>query len=92
MYDISLQEKVVKKFEISSESLKRIEELLSKEFVEGLQSEENGTVKMFITHVHEMPKETEEGEFLVVDLRVSYLKVLLISELTSSDDVFGVSP
>ena len=78
----------MRKFEISLESLRRIETLLAADFVKGLQSEEDDvTVKMFVTHVHEMPKGTEEGEFLVVDLGVSYLQVLLISELTSSDDV-----
>ena len=81
----NLQEAVVRKFEISLESLRKIETLLTADFVKGLEREgDDVTVKMFITHVHEMPKGTEEGEFLVVDLGVSYLQVLLISELTSN--------
>ena len=72
-------------FEISLESLKKVKRLLSAEFTKGLESEgEDVKVKMLITHVHDMPKGTEEGEFLVVDLRVNHLRVLHISELTYS--------
>ena len=80
----------MRQFEISKESLKKIEKLLSEEFDKGLKSNRDDVpVKMFITHVHEMPKGTEEdGEFLVVDLGVSYLQVLLISELMFNDGVF----
>ena len=74
------------KFEISLKSLRKIEKLLTAEFVEGLKREgDDVKVKMLNTHVHEMPKGTEEGEFLVVDLGAIELRVLLISELTSSD-------
>ena len=70
-------------FEISSESLKEVERLLSAEFTKGLEREgEDVKVKMFVTHIHDMPKKTEKGEFLVVDLRVNHLRVLHISELT----------
>ena len=69
-------------FEISSEE---VESLLTAEFTKGLESEvEDVKVKMFVTHVHEMPKGTEEGEFLVVDLGVYHLRVLHISEFIFS--------
>ena len=72
-------------FEISVQSLKEVEKLLSDEFTKGLKSEEEDVkVKMFVTHIHEMPKGTEEGEFLVVDLGINHLRVLHISESTFS--------
>ena len=72
-------------FEISLESLKEVERLLTAEFTKGLESEgEDVKVKMLVTHVHEMPKGTEEGEFLIMDLGVNHLRVLHISELTYS--------
>ena len=70
-------------FAIFSESLKKVERLLTDEFTKGLEREgEDVKVKMLVTHVHEMPKETETGEFLVVDLRVNNLRVLYLSKLT----------
>ena len=72
-------------FEIPVQSLEEVERLLSAEFTKGLESEEEDVnVKMFVTHVHEMPKGTEEGEFLVVDLGVHHLRVLHISRFTFS--------
>ena len=72
-------------FEISLESLKEVERLLSAEFTKGLEREgEDVKVKMLVTHIHEMPKGTEEGEFLVVDLGVHHLRVLHISKFTFS--------
>ena len=76
----------MRKFEILKKSLEEVESLLTAEFTKGLESEKEGEdvkVKMFVTHVHEMPKGTEEGEFLVVDLGVNHLKVIHISKLTS---------
>ena len=82
----------MQQFEISLESLRKVESLLTDEFVKGLESEGRDNiivdVKMLVTHVHEMPKGTETGEFLVVDLGINYLRVLHISELTFSDNVF----
>ena len=76
------QEEVVNMFEISSESLEGVERLLSDEFTKGLESEgEDVKVKMFVTHIYDMPKGTEEGEFLVVDLGVNNLRVLHLSKL-----------
>jgi hexokinase len=73
----------VKKFDISLKSLREVERLLTAEFAKGLESEgEDVKVKMLVTHVHEMPKGTEEGEFLVLNLGVDHLRVLHISELT----------
>ena len=75
----------MEQFEISLESLKEVERLLTTEFTKGLESEEEKEdvkVKMFVTHVYEMPKGTEEGEFLVVDLGVNHLRVVHISEST----------
>jgi hexokinase len=73
----------VRKFEILLKSLKEVERRLSAEFVRGLESEEEDVkVKMFVTHVHEMPKGTEEGEFLILNLGANHLRVLHISELT----------
>ena len=75
----------MRKFEILKKSLEEVESLLTAEFTKGLESEEAGgdvKVKMFVTHVYEMPKGTEEGECLVVDLGVNHLKVLHISKLT----------
>ena len=72
-------------FEIPVQSLKEVERLLSAEFTKGLESEEEDVnVKMLVTHIHEMPKGTEEGEFLVVDLEVHHLRVLHISKFTFS--------
>jgi hexokinase len=72
----------VRKFEILLKSLKEVEKLLTAEFVRGLKSEgDDVMVKMFVTHVYEMPKGTEEGEFLVVDFGVNHLRVIHISEL-----------
>ena len=73
----------MRKFEISLESLKEVERLLATEFAKGLESEgEDVKVKMFVTHVYQRPKGTEEGEFLVVDLGVTHLRVLHISKFT----------
>ena len=79
-------------FEIFSESLKKVERLLSAEFTKGLEREgEDVMVKMLVTHVHEMPKGTEEGEFIVVHLGVNHLKVLHISKFTFSGNNILVS-
>ena len=76
----------MRKFEISVESLREVERLLTAEFDKGLAREgDDVKVKMLNTCVHKMPGETEKGEFLVLDLGVSYLRVLLIGELTSRD-------
>jgi hexokinase len=73
----------MEKFEISLESLKEVGRLLTAEFTKGLESEgEDVMVKMFVTHVYEMPKGTEEGEFLVVDWGINHLRIVHISELT----------
>ena len=73
-------------FGISVESLREVERLLTAEFVKGLEREgDDVKVKMLSTCVHNMPDGTEAGEFLVVDLGVSYLQVLHISELTFSN-------
>ena len=81
----------MRKFDISLEPLKEVERLLSDEFTRGLKSEgEDVMVKMLVTHIHEMPKGTEKGEFLVVDLGVNHFRVLHISELTYSILVFSV--
>ena len=75
------QEEIVNMFEIPVQSLKEVERLLTDEFTKGLESEgEDVKVKMFVTHVHEMPKGTEEREILVVDLGVNHLKVLHIGK------------
>ena len=72
-------------FEIPLESLKAIEELLTAEFVKGLEREGGDVmVKMLVTHVHLVPGrklEELEGDFLVVDFEGRYLRVLHISEL-----------
>ena len=75
----------MRKFEISLKNLKDVESLLSAEFTKGLKRErEDVKVKMLVTHIHEMPKGTEEGEFLVVDLGINHLRVVHISESTFS--------
>ena len=82
----------MRKFEIALESLKGVERLLTTEFTKGLESEgEDVKVKMFVTHVYEMPKGTEKGEFLVVDLGAHHLKVLHISKFTFSGNNILVS-
>ena len=69
-------------FEISLESLRVVEKLLTAEFIKGLEREDDDVkVKMLPTYVHSMPDGREEGDFLVLDLEGSYLRVLLISEL-----------
>jgi hexokinase len=71
------------------ESLKKVESLLTDEFTKGLESEgEYVMVKMCVTHIHRLPKGTEKGEFLIVDVGVVYLTVTHISELTFNDIVF----
>ena len=84
----------MEQFEILKKSLKEVESLLSAEFTKGLESEEEGEdvkVKMLVTHVHEMPKGTEEGEFLVVDLGAHHLRVLHIGKFTFSGSNILVS-
>ena len=68
-------------FEISLDSLREVEGLLTAEFVKGLEREgDDVKVKMLITYVHSMPDGTEEGDFLALDLGGSNFRVLLISE------------
>lgn len=75
------QDKVVSEFDISLESLKEVERLLTAEFVKGLEREgDDIKVKMLVTYVHSMPDGTEEGDFLALDLGGSNFRVLLISE------------
>lgn len=82
----------MKKFEIPLASLRKVESLLFAEFIKGLKSEEEDVkVKMLVTHIHEMPKRTDEGEFLVVDLGVHHLRVLHISESIFSNLVFSLN-
>ena len=81
----------MEQFEIPKKSLEEVEGLLTAEFNKGLEKERRGVivdVKMLVTHVHEMPKGTETGEFLVVDLGIDQLQVLHISELAFSGNVF----
>lgn len=80
---ISLQDEVVKKFEIPLESLRTIESLLTTEFRKGLEREgDDVMVKMVVTHVHSMPVDgKEEGDFLGLYLGTGYLRVVLIGEL-----------
>ena len=74
------------KFEISLESLREIEGLLTDEFIKSLKREgDDVKVKMLNTCVHSMPDGTKKGEFLVVDFVGRNLRVLRISELTSSN-------
>ena len=76
-------------FEISVQSLKEVERLLSDEFTKGLEREGEDVkvpVKMLVTHIHEMPKGTEEGEFLVVNLGIYHLRVLHISKYFSGNN------
>lgn len=73
-------------FEISLESLKEVQRLLTADFVKGLEREgDDVKVKMLVTYVHSMPDGTEEGDFLALDLGGSNFRVLLISELPASD-------
>ena len=73
-------------FEISLKSLKEIETSLTNEFVKGLEGEgDDVKVKMLNTCVHSMPDGKEEGDFLVINLGGRNLRVLHISESTSSD-------
>ena len=77
-------------FEITVQSLEEVEGLLSAEFTKGLESKEEREdvkVKMFVTHIHEMPKGTEKGEFLVVHLGVNHLRVLHISKSFSGNNI-----
>ena len=63
------------------ESLREVEASLTDEFDKGLITEEDEViVKMLITHVHEMPSGKEEGEFLVIDLGATNLRVIHMSE------------
>ena len=48
-----IQDKVVSEFEISLETMKEVEGLLTAEFCEGLVEEgDNVKVKMFLTYIH----------------------------------------
>jgi hexokinase len=72
----------VRKFDIPLVCLREVESLLTAEFARGLEREgDDVMVKMFVTHVYEMPKGTEEGEFLVVNFGVNHLRVVHIREL-----------
>ena len=89
------QKDVMEQFEIPVQFLKEVERLLSAEFTKGLEREgEDVKVKMLVTHIHEMPKGTEEGEFLVVDLGINHLRVVHVSESTFSgccnNNIFGI--
>ena len=76
---------MVGEFEISLESLKEVEGLLTAEFIKGLEREgDDVKVKMLITYVHSMPDGTEKGDFLALDLGGSNFRVLLISEFTTT--------
>ena len=52
-------------------------------FTMGLEKEDEGPVKMFITYVHSLPDGSEQGDFLGLDLGGSNFRVLLISECKS---------
>lgn len=72
---------MVGEFEVSLDSMREVESLLTEEFVKGLEKEgDDVKVKMLVTYVHSMPDGTEEGDFLALDLGGSNFRVLLISE------------
>ena len=76
-----IQDKVVSEFEISLETMKEVEGLLTAEFFKGLAEKgDDVKVKMFLTYIHSIPNGTEEGDFLALDLGGSNFRVLKLSE------------
>lgn len=77
----------MKTFEITKEGMQdvelRITAAFKKGLEKGLEKEDGGPVKMFITYVHSLPDGSEQGDFLGLDLGGSNFRVLLISEGTS---------
>ena len=73
----------MKTFEITKEGMQDVELRITAAFKKGLEKEDGGTVKMFITYVHSLPDGSEQGDFLGLDLGGSNFRVLLISECTS---------
>lgn len=68
-------------FKIPLEYMEEIEELLTTEFVNGLEREgDDVKVKMLVTHVHSIPRGKEDGDFLVVNFEGKYLLVLHVGE------------
>lgn len=79
----------MKKFEVSLEDMKKVERLLTADFIKGLSRDykavEEGTerviIKMLLTFVHSLSNGTENGEFLALDLGGTNYRVWKISEL-----------
>ena len=78
-------------FDISLESMKKMEKMLTAEFAESQRSVgEDVQAKM---HIHKIPSGNDVGEFLVVDMEANHLVLhMCISELTFTDVVEIVAP
>ena len=81
-----IQDQIVKGFEITLETMKEVEGLLTSDFIKGLSEEgDHVIVKMLLTFVHSIPNGTENGEFLALDLGGSNCRVWKISELIQEE-------
>ena len=88
-----MQDQIVKGFEVSLETMREVERLLTADFIKGLSNDyrveedevpEEGRrviVKMLLTFVHSLSNGTENGEFLALDLGGTNYRVWKISEL-----------
>lgn len=83
----------MKGFEVTLETMKEVERLLTADFIKGLSKDyrarveseegqgERVIVKMLLTFVHSLSNGTENGEFLALDLGGTNYRVWKISEL-----------
>ena len=87
-----MQDQIVKGFEVTLETMKEVERLLTADFIKGLSNDyraregvseegERIIVKMLLTFVHSLSNGTENGEFLALDLGGTNYRVWKISEL-----------
>ena len=83
-------------FDIPSESLEEIVNLLQRDFTKGLSADEQeraeSPLKMLLTYVRAIPDGSERGDFLALDLGGTNFRVLLISidngEVKMESDIY----
>ncbi len=87
-----MQDQIVREFEVTLETMKEVERLLTADIIKGLSNDyreeedapEEGKrviVKMLLTFVHSLSNGTENGEFLALDLGGTNYRVWKVSEL-----------
>lgn len=89
-------EQITRELLLSSEQLKRVQELLEKELDLGLAQETNSSadIKMYPTFVRDVPNGTEVGKFLALDLGGTNFRVLLIelngSQFEMENEIYAI--